>query len=158
MASRRGPAALSEWPRELASPLEQARHRASEIRPVGGRRDVRAAACRDGQPAVHQACCREPGWRLAQVLPSVRVSLSGQAWLPAPGTPGAPQAHRLEAAPPASVSPWAQAVPLDPPPEVAVEWPDVPQEQVSPAWAAEPPRPAVPGASEPDVPLAVPEG
>lgn len=140
-------------------PLERAQHREPEIRPAAGRRDVRAAVCRGGRLAARQACCREPGWRLAQVLPSVRVSLSEQGWLLAPGTPDAPQAHRLGAVLRASVSPRAQAQagPPDPLPEVAAEWPDVPRaEEVSPAWAVEPPDVprAVAGGWDPDVPLA----
>lgn len=44
--------------------------------------------------------------------------------------------------------PRGQAVPPDPLPEAAGEWPDVPREEVPPEWAAEPP----------DVPLAVAVG
>jgi hypothetical protein len=94
---------------------------------------------------------------LAQVLPSVRVSLSEQGWLLAPGTPDAPQAHRLGAVLRASVSPRAQAQagPPDPLPGVAAEWPDVPRaEEVSPAWAVEPPDVPQAVAGDPDVPLA----
>jgi hypothetical protein len=90
LAPRRGAASphpdvrvvASECHRERALPSERARQRV--ILPEEARRDVRAAAYRDGQPAVRLACC------LAQALRSAQGMPSGQEALPARLSRGGP--------------------------------------------------------------------
>lgn len=147
-------AAVSRCHQGRALPLERAQHRGPAIPPPEASRDVRRAEVRrGGQPAVRRACCPEPALRSAQVLSSVRVSLSEREWLPAQVHRGGLQAPR------ALALAWAQAwaAPQEPLWEAEVSEPDVPPEAGSSARAAGPRREAVPAAWAPDVPRAAQE-
>lgn len=77
---------------------ERAWHRELVILPEAARRDVPAAVCRGGRPAVRRACSRVPALRSAQALSSVCVAPSGAEWLPAQARRGAPRALLSEQA------------------------------------------------------------
>ena len=108
-------AVASECHRGLALPSERARHRV--ILPEQARRDVRAAAYRDGQTAVRLACCPAQALRSAQGLPWEQGLLSEQESLQARVSRGGPQA--LPSEPAVSRLAQARVEPREPLPEVA---------------------------------------
>ncbi|BBO09026.1 hypothetical protein TM102_04960 [Bradyrhizobium sp. TM102] len=147
-------AGASAYHQEQASPSERAWHREPVTLPREVRRDVRAAVCRGGRPAVRRACCPEPALRSAQALSSVRVSQSGQVWRSEQALPVAPSALRARE----KASP---RVPGRGGPEelrLAASEPDVLREAAASVRAAELQQAAVPAAWEPGVPQAAVSG
>ena len=122
---------------EPAWPLGRRREPATVILRPEARRDVRRAAVRPGGLAA---------------VPRASGSPSVRGWSPGQVRSGAPQARPSEQ----GASPWAQAVPQDPP-QGAAEASET-GVHLSAVWvraAAEPPREAVPAAWEPGVLQAV---